>query len=132
MLFRSKIMKRKIIVALLGILVLSLSILLINTQSKILTASAVTTEAKNTDDRVADENKTDRFIVTEYSNIVEATYSFVRLNESECSVRVTNKTLATKAIIPATTKIDGVTYKVTEVAANGFTSSTKLIKVSLP
>lgn len=125
-------MKRKIIVALLGILVLSLSILLINTQSKILTASAVTTEAKNTDDRVADENKTDRFIVTEYSNIVEATYSFVRLNESECSVRVTNKTLATKAIIPATTKIDGVTYKVTEVAANGFTSSTKLIKVSLP
>ena len=82
-----KIMKRKIIVALLGILVLSLSILLINTQSKILTASAVTTEAKNTDDRVADENKTDRFIVTEYSNIVEATYSFVRLNESECRDR---------------------------------------------
>lgn len=76
--------------------------------------------------------ETEQFqIVKDVENIV-ATYSFTILSETECSVKITNKSVATKAIIPSTAEIGGKTYKVTEIAANGFSSSSKLIRVSFP
>lgn len=79
-----------------------------------------------------EENISTEFVVTEYENDVEAVYEFIRLNDTDCSVRLTNKTEATRAIVPSRGTIDGVEYRVTEVAANGFMSSTNLVKVSLP
>ena len=56
------------------------------------------------------------FVVTEYENMTPAEYSFTRLNESDCSVRLENKATATKAVIPSKAEIDGVEYNVTEIA----------------
>lgn len=72
------------------------------------------------------------FIVTEYEDATPAEYSFTRLNESDCSVRLENKATATKAVIPSKAEIDGVEYNVTEIASSGFMSSSKLVRVSLP
>lgn len=63
---------------------------------------------------------------------VKAEYLFTRLNDTECGVRISNKSVATIAIIPSTTTIDGVKYTVTEITANGFASSPMLRKVWLP
>ena len=71
------------------------------------------------------------FIVVDRSQDVQAEFAFVRLNDSECSVRIANKTEATVAVIPKETAIDGVTYKVTEIASNGFLSSPKLREVKM-
>ena len=71
------------------------------------------------------------FIVVDRSQDVQAEFAFVRLNESECSVRIANKTEATVAVIPKETVIDGVTYKVTEIASNGFLSSPNLREVKM-
>lgn len=71
------------------------------------------------------------FVVVDRSQEVDAEFSFVRLNDRECSVRLTNKADATVAVIPKETVIEGVTYKVTEIAANGFMSSPKLKEVKM-
>lgn len=68
---------------------------------------------------------------TEISEVVEAEFSFIRLNENECSIKITNKNEATFAIIPEEAEIDGKKYKVTEIALNGFISCTKLERVTL-
>lgn len=77
-------------------------------------------------------NYDDEFVVTDTADEVLAEYTFAVINDNECSVRLTNKTAATKAIIPDTAEIDGKEYIVTEVALNGFLSATKLIRVRLP
>lgn len=82
-------------------------------------------------EEVSVEQTEDGYIVSTDVENIAATFGFTILNETECSVRITNKTVATKAIIPSYAEIDGKRYKVTEVAANGFTSSSKLIRVSL-
>lgn len=80
----------------------------------------------------AEETNEDlQFTVTE-GDIVNATYLFIPLNETECSVSINNQDEATKAIIPSTAIIDGTKYDVTEIAANGFMASQKLIRVWLP
>ncbi len=75
---------------------------------------------------------TEEFIVSSDTENVAATYEFIKINDTECKVRITNRTEATKAIIPSVGEIDGKEYKVTEVAGNGFMSASKLIRVSLP
>lgn len=77
-------------------------------------------------------NYDEDFVVTDTANEVLAEYLYVRTSETECRVSITNKTTATKAIIPEYAEIDGQKYAVTEVAANGFTSSAKLCRVRLP
>ena len=58
-------------------------------------------------------------------------FSFTRLNETECSVRLSDKTVE-RVIIPHTAVIDGKEYIVAAIAANGFSSAKNLKKVSLP
>lgn len=95
---------------------------------------------RNTDLSASADTNTDsgenvnapQFDVIDYQgNKVYATYQFVKLNETDCSVRITNKTLATTANIPSEGIIDGKKYVVTEIASNGFMSSTKLKVVKL-
>lgn len=108
--------KRKfLIVGLIVLLFVSLTVGLMMTTQK---AKAVTDETV--------ENYDDEFVVTDTLNEVLATYNFTRLNDTECSVRIANKSVATRAIVPKEAVIEGVTYKVKEVAANGFMSSAKL------
>jgi hypothetical protein len=71
-------------------------------------------------------------IIDYNGNKVLASYEFVKLNDSECSVRITNKSEATTAKIPDVGEINGKEYVVTQIAANGFLSSTKLVIVKLP
>jgi len=78
------------------------------------------------------DESNDDFIVEDYGEIINATYDYTVINDTECSVRILNKTIATKAVIPSRTIIDGKEYKVTEIDPNGFISSTKLVRVSLP
>lgn len=83
----------------------------------------------------ATENEnTSEYVVLDVGENIEATYYFSPISgtESECDVRITNKSVATKAIIPATAEIDGKRYTVTEVLSNGFMSCPKLVRVSLP
>lgn len=49
---------------------------------------------------------------------VNATFDYTILNETNCNVRITNKSLATRAIIPSAAEINGQTYTVTEIAPN--------------
>lgn len=95
---------------------------------------------RNTDLSASADTNTDsgenvnvpQFDVIDYQgNKVYATYQFVKLNETDCSVRITNKALATTANIPSEGIIDGKKYVVTEIASNGFMSSTKLKVVKL-
>lgn len=72
------------------------------------------------------------FVVIGDGEDVAATYEFVILSDSECAVRLTNKDTATRAVVPSTAKINGESYTVTQVYANGFMSATKLKKVILP
>lgn len=65
-------------------------------------------------------------------NEIDATFSYTRLNETDCEVRISNPDTATKANIPAHVTIDDNQYRVTEVALNGFMSSTYLKRVTLP
>ncbi len=81
---------------------------------------------------VVESENEDNFIVTDTLNEVAATYTFARLNETDCSVKISNKSEATIAVIPSKAEIDGTEYRVTEVAANGFASSPKLLRVKLP
>ncbi len=74
----------------------------------------------------------DTYIVATYTENIPATYEYIRLNETECSVQITNKAEATTALIPAEAIINGQTYTVTEIASSGFSSSPKLARVSLP
>lgn len=99
-----------------------IGVICIRTQNKVAFAEG-SAEAEETEDG---------FIVSSYEEDVAATYDFVRLNDTECSVRINNKSEATKAIVPSVGKIDGKDYKVTEVATNGFMSSSKLVRVNLP
>ena len=70
--------------------------------------------------------------VIDYNGIkVLATYEFVKINESECSVRINNKADATTAYIPKMGIIEGKEYTVTEIAANGFLSCPNLRVVNL-
>lgn len=72
------------------------------------------------------------YIITYSDTQVNAIFTFTKLNDTECSVRLSNKSDATKAIIPSTAEIDGVKYSVTEIATNGFASASKLERVKLP
>ncbi|MDE6618557.1 MAG: InlB B-repeat-containing protein [Clostridiales bacterium] len=83
-------------------------------------------------EEVSAEHTENGYIVSTNIENIAATFGFTVLNETECSVRITNKVVATKAIIPSYAEIDGKKYMVTEVANNGFMSSPKLIRVSLP
>ncbi len=76
-------------------------------------------------------DESEKFIVTE-GIIVDATYSFIPLNDNECSVSISNPDEATRAIIPLTATINEKEYNVTEVADDGFMDSCKLIRVKLP
>lgn len=80
----------------------------------------------------ANESSLDNVAVTDTADEVLAEYQFTAINDKECSVRISNKSEATKAVIPSNAEINGKTYKVTQVAANGFMSSAKLKRVSLP
>ena len=61
----------------------------------------------------------------------ESIYIFVPTGDTECSVRLSDKTID-KAIIPASAVIDGKEYTVTSIAGNGFASANNLTKVRLP
>lgn len=75
---------------------------------------------------------TTQFDIIDYQgNKVNATYEFIKLNATDCSVRITNKSEATTALIPSIGTIDGVDYSVTEIASNGFMSSPNLKVVRL-
>ena len=118
----------KIATLILGILILiSLSALVIiythNYGFASVDASGVTF-SEETDE----QNKT---VITDSRTIVYATYNFVYINDSECSVKIANKAEATVAVIPNKGVIDGKEYSVTEIAANGFASSPKLERVRL-
>ncbi len=120
--------KVKIATLILGILILiSLSALVIiythNYGFASVDASGVTF-SEETDE----QNKT---VITDSRTIVYATYNFVYINDSECSVKIANKAEATVAVIPNKGVIDGKEYSVTEIAANGFASSPKLERVRL-
>ena len=78
------------------------------------------------------EDITDNIAITDTINEVLADYEFTAIDDQECSVRIANKSEATKAVIPSTAEIDGKKYKVTQVATNGFMSAAKLKRVSLP
>lgn len=125
-----KITKNKLIALAFGLIfILSLIAFAIITQvSNIAFADTATVKTENA------SNKTnyDEFVVLDSQNIVPATYTFSKLNERECSVRIANKTTATTAVIPTFGEINGVKYRVVEIAANGFMSSTNLVRVSLP
>lgn len=75
--------------------------------------------------------ETVKYFRSDSRTIVEATFNYVRLNDSECSVKIANKAEATVAIIPKKGIIDGKEYTVTEIASNGFASSPKLKRVCL-
>ncbi len=72
------------------------------------------------------------FIVTDTANEVNGEFSFLSVSETECSVKLVNKSTATKAVVPSSAIIDGKEYIVTEVSANGFTSAANLVRVYLP
>ena len=49
-----------------------------------------------------------QFDVTEYEGEkINATYAFSQINDKECSVRITNKSVATTAVIPSSGTING-------------------------
>ncbi|MDE6044053.1 MAG: leucine-rich repeat domain-containing protein, partial [Helicobacter sp.] len=58
-------------------------------------------------------------------------FSFTPINETECDVRLSDKT-ATYAIIPDKVELNGKEYTVTVVAANGFSAASKLELVRIP
>ncbi len=64
-------------------------------------------------------------------NDITSIFTFTPISETECDVRLADKT-ATQAIIPEKVEINGIEYDVTVIAANGFTSATKLEMVRLP
>lgn len=72
------------------------------------------------------------FIVTDTANEVNGEFSFLSVSETECSVKLVNKSTATKAVVPSSAIIGGKEYIVTEVSANGFTSAANLVRVYLP
>lgn len=63
---------------------------------------------------------------------VRATYDYSKISDSECEVMITNRAEATFANIPSKAIIDDEEYIVRRIASNGFASSTKLKRVSLP
>ncbi|MDE7164939.1 MAG: leucine-rich repeat protein [Clostridiales bacterium] len=71
------------------------------------------------------------FSVSDEIERVDAEYEFIVLNDTECSVRITNCGDVTIALIPDYTEIDGKQYTVTEIDDNGFMSSPNLIRVDL-
>lgn len=58
-------------------------------------------------------------------------FSFTPISDTECDVRLADKT-AIRAIVPEKVELNGKEYTVTVIAANGFTSATKLEMVRLP
>lgn len=60
-----------------------------------------------------------------------AIYTFVATSSTECSVRLSDKSVD-KAIIPSSAVIEGKEYIVTSIAGNGFASAANLEKVRLP
>lgn len=74
---------------------------------------------------------TGEFVIFDEEN-VDAAFTFIKLTDTECSVRVANKSEATKAIVPSFGTIDGKKYRVTEIAGSGFSSAQNLVRVSLP
>ena len=74
---------------------------------------------------------TGEFVVFDEES-VDAVFTFVKLTDTGCSVRIANKSEATKAIVPSVGTIDGKKYRVTEIASSGFSSCTNLVRVYLP
>lgn len=120
--------KAKFIGLILGlILIISLSAFFIMLTQNNTFASADTLDS-TTDDGTEETNK---YFISDGRTKVEATYTFVYLNDTECSVKIANKAEATVAVIPNKGTIDGKEYTVTEIASNGFASSPKLERVRL-
>lgn len=114
-----KTIRRKSIIALIMIIIamcLSSVIMLVLNNTNIVFAAESSTKA----------------VGNEVSKEVYATYTFVPLNDTECNVKIANKSEATKANIPMSATIDGKKYTVTEVALNGFMGASKLTSVILP
>lgn len=123
---RSK--KIKIVTLILGIIFLiSSCILIILNAQNFVAASANTSDDLKTEEIDALSN----VAVIDSRTIVKATFNYVKLNDTECSVKIANKSDATVANIPNKAIIDGKEYSVTEIAANGFMSSTNLKRVSI-
>lgn len=123
-----KSIKVKVLVSLLAlVLLISISVFLIIGSQNYVIASADTSSSETS----AETENTKKYFISKNVTNVEATYSFVKLNESECSVKIANKAEATVAILPDKGIIDGKEYKVTAIAANGFASSPKLERVRL-
>lgn len=120
--------KKNTVAILLGIiLILCISVVgVLICRNTDLSASAVTNA-----DSGGNVNAPQFDIIDYQGNKIYATYEFVRLNQNDCSVQITNKNVATVAEIPSVGYIDGKMYNVTEIAANGFASSTHLIKVKI-
>ena len=100
--------------------------------SIVLGAVAITSMQQQAFAETTNQDITDNIVITDTADEVLAEYLFTVINDNECSVRISNKTVATKAVIPSTAEINGKKYKVTQVAANGFMSAAKLTRVSLP
>lgn len=74
-----------------------------------------------------------QFDVTEYEGEkINATYAFSQINDKECSVRITNKSVATTAVIPSSGTINGKEFTVTEIASSCAMSASNLVVVDLP
>lgn len=120
-----KITKAKLLIVVVGLvvsLILSLAGLLnLNVKADVAFA----------DTAVSDE-QTQEFVVATNERVVPATYEYIRLNDEECSASIKNRDEATKAIFPSKAEIEGKTYKVTAVTANGGMSCPNLERVSLP
>lgn len=126
-----KSIKVKVLVSLLAlVLLISISVFLIIDSQNYVIASADTSNGETSAEPEEAEDTIEYFISKNVTN-VEATYSFVKLNESECSVKIKNKAEATVAILPNKGIIEGKEYTVTAIAANGFASSPKLERVRL-
>ena len=80
----------------------------------------------------ATAGQAEEYVVSSDVVNVDAEFEFVILNETDCSVRLLNKSEATKAVIPTRATVDGKEYRVTEIAGSGFSSSPNLVRVSLP
>lgn len=109
--------KSTVIVGVLIALMLGLSLMFISNINQTTTANA--------------QSGTKIASVSNLSTIDTSIFTFTLTSQSECSVRITDKTVK-QAIVPTTAMINGVEYPVTSVASNGFANSVNLEKVWLP
>ncbi len=90
----------------------------------------VKAETANTNDSNTNIVSTRNSSNNRYKDFISV-FSFTPINETECDVRLSDKT-ATYAIIPDKVELNGKEYTVTVVAANGFSAASKLELVRIP